>query len=155
MIRSPSFNGFRASSPASSRAKQANRSVNTNPELLLSRALRTLGLRFRTNVVKLPGKPDVVFTRARVVVFCDGDFWHGRNWSRLRLQLQRRANAAYWIPKISANRARDIRSRRALRRDGWVVIRVWETDLRRNPARIASAIQGAVSASERDVHQDR
>jgi DNA mismatch endonuclease (patch repair protein) len=92
----------------------------------------------------LPGRPDVVFARARVAVFCDGDFWHGRNWGRLREQLQGRANSAYWIPKIAANRARDTRSRRALRRDGWLVLRVWETDVCRDASRVADSIGEAI-----------
>jgi DNA mismatch endonuclease (patch repair protein) len=102
-------------------------------------------------VTHLPGRPDIVFSRARVVVFCDGDFWHGRNWRRLKEQLERRANAAYWIPKIAANRARDIRNHRELRRAGWTVLKVWESEVRRSPQAIAARIAAAVSASGRAV----
>src|SRR6516225_4042686 len=86
LIRSPTFKGFTPASKASSRTKQANRATDTGPELLLRHALWALGLHYRKHVTHLPGRPDIVFSRARVVVFCDGDFWHGRNWRRLKEQ---------------------------------------------------------------------
>lgn len=147
-LHAPSFKGFRPASEASSRAKRRNRSANTEPETILCGALSEAGLRYRTNVAAVPGRPDVAFRRARVAVFCDGDFWHGRNWTRLKGQLERRANAAYWIPKIAANRARDSRTRRELKRSGWLVIRVWETDVRRHPRGIAAMI-GRIVAQRR------
>jgi len=78
---------------------------------------------------ELPGKPDIILRKARIVVFVDGDFWHGRHWKQRRAKLARGSNAAYWIPKIEANIARDRRVTRALRKDGWIVLRFWETDL--------------------------
>lgn len=146
-IPSPSFHGFKPASEASSRAKRANPARNTQPELLLRRALRKLGFRYRINGRSLAGKPDVVFREAKVVVFCDGDFWHGRYWAHLREELARRANADYWIPKIAANRARDRLCRHALRRAGWRVLRVWETDLKRNPDAIARRIVRIVESA--------
>jgi len=151
--RSPRFKGFKPASEASSRAKQANRATDTSPELLLCRALWRLGLRYRKHVANLPGKPDLVFSRPRVIVFCDGDFWHGRNWRQLAAQLKRRANAPYWIPKIAANRARDALHRRALRRTGWTVIRVWESEVRQSPEAVARRIAAAVeSAAQSPTH---
>ena len=78
---------------------------------------------------------------ARVAVFCDGDFWHGRNWPRLRTQLARRANSTYWIAKIGANRTRDRRQTNLLRRLGWSVVRVWETDVLASPDRFVDMIE--------------
>src|SRR5205809_2584319 len=80
----PSFAGLTASSGAASRAKRANTKQDRRHEVLLRRSLWKLGLRYRKYVADLPGNPDVVFSYARVVVFCDGDFWHGRNWSQLK-----------------------------------------------------------------------
>ena len=142
--RAPSFIGFTPSSAASSRAKQANRAVDTKSELLLRRALWTLGLRYRKNVTRLPGKPDVVFPAARIAVFCDGDFWHGRDWRHLKRKLRNRANSAYWVAKIAANRIRDTRHQQALQRAGWRVIRVWETDVTSNPEQVAAQINSHV-----------
>jgi len=144
-VAAPSFRGFTPASEASSYAKRHNPSTNTKPEVILCRALFERGLRYRKNVGAVAGKPDIVFSRARVAIFCDGDFWHGRDWTHLKRQLEHRANAAYWIPKIAANRARDVQTRRALRRVGWLVIRVWETDVRENPRNIAAAINKAIA----------
>lgn len=124
---------------------QANRARDTTPELALRRALLKLGLRFGTHATDLPGRPDIVLRRARVAVFCDGDFWHGREWPALRRALQRRANASYWIAKIRANRLRDKRTRRALRRMGWHVVSVWESEVTRDPHRAALSVKVAVS----------
>src|ERR1700685_617500 len=101
--KAPSFVGLKASSPAASFAKRMNRRVDTKHELVLRSALWRLGLRFRKNCGDLPGKPDIVFRSVRVAVFCDGDFWHGRNWRKLSFQLRKRANPDYWRRKIQAN----------------------------------------------------
>jgi DNA mismatch endonuclease, patch repair protein len=101
-------------------------------------------LRFRKNVTDLPGKPDIVFLSARVIVFCDGDFWHGRKWEELRSKLMRGTNGNYWINKIATNMERDIRNQVLLEKDGWKVIRVWETDVIRDYVAVASAIKKAV-----------
>ena len=77
-MKAPSFKGLRPSSPASSRAKQANPSRDTRPELSLRRALWKLGLRFRTHAPDLPGRPDIVVRGVKLAVFCDGDFWQCR-----------------------------------------------------------------------------
>jgi DNA mismatch endonuclease (patch repair protein) len=102
------------------------------------------GHRYRRNVDGLPGKPDFVFYRARVVVFCDGDFWHGRDFAARRARLQTGANAEYWIAKISRNRARDREQAATLRRLGWTVLRFWESDIRGNPERVARTIHRIV-----------
>ncbi|HUP60653.1 MAG TPA: very short patch repair endonuclease [Thermoanaerobaculia bacterium] len=97
------------------------RSKHTKPELIVRRALFARGLRFRLHDRALPGRPDLVFPRARVAVFIDGDFWHG--W---RFPLWSHKLAPYWRSKITRNRQRDVSNFRRLRRLGWHVIRVWE-----------------------------
>lgn len=144
--QSPSFAGLTPASRASSRAKQANRSKDTTAERLLRSALWRLGLRFRKNLRSLPGKPDVVFIRQRVAVFCDGDFWHGRNWTRLRRNLARGANAQYWTAKIASNIARDRTNDQKLQARGWQVVHLWETDVLNDPTRAASIVKDIVSA---------
>src|SRR3954470_3568000 len=120
---------------------RGNRRVGTRPEVLLQTELKRRGMRYSTNVDRLPGRPDLVFRSARVVVFCDGDFWHGRHWERLRLQLARRFNPSYWTAKIAANRARDRRNRTALSRLGWHVVRCWESEILKDVARVADRVQ--------------
>lgn len=86
-----------------------------------------------------------MFYSKKLVVFCDGDFWHGRGWEDLKAALARRANSEYWIAKIAANRARDRRVNRALRKLNWRVIRIWETDIRRNPEAAALRVKRALA----------
>ncbi len=124
---------------------QGNRAEDTGPERRLRQKLWRLGLRYRKNVRSLPGKPDVVFSRARVTVFCDGDFWHGRDWGVLKKKLLRRANAGYWTAKIATNMDRDSRHTHELQKLGWEVIRVWETDINSDPACVAEKIQRVVA----------
>ena len=97
----------------------------------------------------LPGKPDVVFPRYRVAVFCDGDFWHGRDWPRLARKLRTGGNGSYWAVKIETNRLRDRRNERALRHDGWLVVRLWETDILQDPEAGANAVEAALRARKR------
>jgi DNA mismatch endonuclease (patch repair protein) len=100
-----------------------------------------MGLRFRKNVSSLPGKPDIVFRSHRVVVFCDGDFWHGRNWQALKKSLSAGANSGYWQAKIESNRKRDKQNNVRLKKTGWHVIRLWETDINRDPLSAAKLVK--------------
>jgi DNA mismatch endonuclease (patch repair protein) len=144
---SASYTGFSPANDAASRiAKSASKKQGTRCETVLARELRKLGLRPALNVSTLPGTPDLVFRNARLVIFCDGDFWHGRNFEQRRLQLVRGHNAAYWLAKIESNMRRDSRVRRKLRRDGWSVIRVWEKDVLKNPDGVAAAVARRVAA---------
>jgi DNA mismatch endonuclease, patch repair protein len=149
----PSFKGLRATTEAASRAMRGNRRADTKPELLLRRAVWRLGLRYRKNVGSLPGRPDLVFTSARIAVFCDGDFWHGRDWSQLKAKLLRRANAQYWTAKIETNMARDLRHNTALSADGWYVIRVWESDILLDPDAAARRIHDAARPRPAPSHR--
>ncbi|MBM4161175.1 MAG: very short patch repair endonuclease [Ignavibacteria bacterium] len=151
--KAPSFHGYKPASRISSAIKRANRSRNTRHELILSRELRRLGLRFTRNDVSLPGKPDIVFLSARLLVFSDGDFWHGRSWRDLRTKLARGSNADYWIAKIQSNILRDIRIRRKLSRLGWRVLRVWEKDINRDPKEVAMKIASALSRRPSGTYQ--
>jgi DNA mismatch endonuclease (patch repair protein) len=143
-MKTPSFTGLKSASQAASFAKRMNRSADTLHEKLLRKALWRRGLRFRKNLPELPGKPDIVFTRARVAVFCDGDFWHGRRWRQLSKHLTKRANAVYWCQKIRANMVRDRRTTQLLRKQGWYVIRLWEGDIRAEPERAALQVENAL-----------
>jgi DNA mismatch endonuclease (patch repair protein) len=145
----PSFKGLSAGSPASSRAKKMNRGSGTAPERLLCALLWRRGLRYRKNLRALPGKPDIVFSAARVAVFCDGDFWHGRHWRQLSNKLRAGTNASYWVPKIKTNRNRDRRNDRLLKKEGWIVVRFWETDIHNDPEQAACTIEKLVRQSSR------
>lgn len=149
MMRTPSFSGLKPASILSSQIMRKNKSTGTTHERILRRELRRLRLNFRSNVRGLPGKPDIVIDESAVAVFCDGDFWHGRNWQHLKKKLRNGANGAYWSAKIASNIARDARHTTALKRVGWRVIRLWETDIKNNPRRVARRICKVVSSRNR------
>ncbi len=110
-----------------SRTMSRIRSKDTKAETTIRKLVHARGLRFRKNVEKLPGKPDLVFSSARVVVFVDGDFWHGWKFDEWKDKL-----APYWRQKIEGNMARDAKRSAQLAADGWQVIRVWEHDIKKD-----------------------
>ena len=100
---------------------------NTKPELIVRRFLWSHGLRYRINYSRLPGKPDLVLTKYRTVIFVNGYFWHGHDGCRYyRLP---KSNVEYWIRKIENNKARDLRDRELLSKMGWNVVQIWECQL--------------------------
>lgn len=101
---------------------------DTKPEIKLRIALWNLGYRYRKNVRKLPGCPDIVFTRFKLVVFVDGEFWHGYNWEEKKLKIK--SNRGFWIPKIERNMQRDEENNNLLSIEGWNVIRFWEKEIK-------------------------
>jgi len=117
---------------------------DTGIETSVRSELHRRGLRFRKHVKDLPGKPDVVFTKAKVAVFIDGDFWHG-----YRFPVWEHKVSVFWKRKISKNRERDIKNHRKLRDMGWTVIRLWQHDLERDfegsIERIISAVKEATA----------
>jgi DNA mismatch endonuclease (patch repair protein) len=143
----PRFQGLAPLSAATSRVGASNRRKNTAPEILLRKLLSSAGVRYRLHPPHVPGHPDLVIRRSRVVVFCDGDFWHGRHWAQRKIKLARGWNADYWIAKIERNRCRDRLVTRSLRLLGWRVIRVWESDLQRNPKGVTNNILDAIRRS--------
>lgn len=103
------------------------RARGTKPERILGRGLHARGFRYRLNVPRLPGTPDLVFPRYHAVIFAHGCFWHGHNCCRFRIPATRRD---FWLNKIEANRARDERNISTLLSKGWRVMLVWECALR-------------------------
>jgi DNA mismatch endonuclease (patch repair protein) len=134
---------------AISKIMAAVRSQGTEPELLLRKALRTLGHRLHSHPPNVPGRPDFVFSKKKVAIFVDGDFWHGRQW-RLRglqsldLQFSKSPNRDYWIKKITSNMRRDRRTSRRLRELGWRVLRLWERDIKLRPQYCLRRIHRAI-----------
>lgn len=113
------------------RAMRGNRGKDTKPELTLRQALWKAGLRgYRKNVRKLPGKPDVVFGRAKVAVFVHGCYWH--QCPRCARNRTPRTNAAFWQAKFEGNRERDARDQAALEALGYSVLVLWECEIKRS-----------------------
>lgn len=130
-----SFKGLKAASATTSGiARAASKKRNTRCEVLLRKELWQRGLRYRLHARALPGRPDIVFVRARLAVFCDGDFWHGRNLEQRLAKLAGGHNAAYWVKKVQTNVDRDARNVAALVAAGWRVLRFWEAAAVSKPA---------------------
>lgn len=130
----------------------AVRDRDTEPERMLRRAVFSRGLRYRLHDRRLPGRPDLVFPRARVAVFVDGDFWHGAGWkergfSSMEAQFQRRSE--FWVKKIRENVARDERVNARLRELDWTVVRLWESQIRKSLDECVEYVCGAVVARRR------
>jgi DNA mismatch endonuclease (patch repair protein) len=115
------------------------RSKDTTPELTIRRLAHAHRLRFRKHCEWLPGRPDLVFASSKVVVFVDGDYWHGWRFPAWKDKL-----APYWKEKIEGNRRRDRRNFRRLRKQGWFVVRLWEHDVERDAAECLGRIEAAV-----------
>lgn len=105
------------------------KSKDTSIEVILRKALWAKGIHYRKNDVSLPGKPDIVIPRYKIVIFCDSEFFHGKDWDKLKLQLQRGNNPDYWIKKIQRNRQRDAENEKKLKFMGWAVLRFWGKDI--------------------------
>lgn len=121
-----------------SRMMKAIHGKDTKPEMLLRRALHARGHRYRVHRKVVRWRPDIVFGPAKVAVFVDGDFWHGNAWRTAKkgsfcsCEEWLATLPEYWQGKLARNMERDRRTSRILRREGWSVIRVWESDLNRN-----------------------
>ena len=105
------------------------RSTTTKGEILLRKALWRKGYRYRKNYDKLPGKPDIALTRYKIAIFCDGEFFHGKDWASQKLKVLKSNNSDYWISKIERNMERDRENEQALIVMGWTVIRFWSKDI--------------------------
>lgn len=96
-------------------------------ETILALSLWHQGYRYRKNLKKLPGSPDIALTKYKIAIFVDGEFWHGHDWENRKLKLKR--NKDYWIEKIEENIARDIRNDVLLFENGWTPIHFWEKEV--------------------------
>jgi len=150
----PSFAGLHpASKSASMAARGASAKTNTRCELALRRELWRRGYCYRLHVPGLPGRPDMVFPKHRLVIFCDGDFWHGRDLEHRLEKLTRGHNAAYWTAKVQRNVERDRQNTSALSAAGWKVLRFWETEVLRETTKVADRIEELLAASLSHAHR--
>jgi DNA mismatch endonuclease Vsr len=116
------------------------RSKNTKPELIVGAIVRSQGYRFKLHATDLPGKPDLVFSKLRKVIFVHGCFWHGH---KCRLGRTPKSRQDYWVAKIAGNHKRDRRTLRFLRASGWHALVLWECQLRsvKQRSRLSSRIK--------------
>ncbi|MCM1063779.1 MAG: very short patch repair endonuclease [Eubacterium sp.] len=102
---------------------------DTGIEVALRKALWAKGYRYRKNCRDLPGRPDIVLPKYRIAIFCDGEFFHGKDWEILKPRLAAGKNPDYWIPKIERNIERDREKEQELFFADWTVIRFWGKDI--------------------------
>lgn len=108
------------------------RSKNTKAELITFRYLRRNKIYFQKHYARAIGKPDLALPRKKKAVFIDSDFWHGRTYERLS---KARDADDYWVKKIARNIERDKTVRSILKSEGWQILVVWETDIKRKRTR--------------------
>ena len=119
-------------------------SKDTSIELLLRKALWHKGYRYRKNYKALPGAPDIVLTKYKIALFCDSEFFHGKDWEILKLRLENGKNADFWIKKIERNRNRDYENDKKLLFLGYTVLHFWGQDISKHTDECLQTIEEAI-----------
>lgn len=141
-----SFNG--EVSEKSHKNMSAIHGKDTSIEIVLRKAIWDKGYRYRKNYKALPGKPDIVMTKYKIAIFCDSEFFHGKDWDKLRQRLEKGKNSGYWVKKIERNMERDIETDRLLRFEGWTVIHFWGKDILKNVDECMQVIEETIFATK-------
>ena len=134
------------------------RGRDTSIELALRKALWKKGYRYRKNYKDLPGSPDIVFTKYRIAIFCDSEFFHGKDWEVLKPRLEQGKNPDYWVKKIERNMQRDMEKDKMLSFMGWTVIHFWGKDILKNTEECIRVIEEAIfdlKLGETDLSEER
>lgn len=126
------------------RNMQSIRSKDTKIEMILRKALWSGGIRYRKNYSKIPGKPDIAITKYKIAIFCDSEFFHGKDWEQLKPRLQKGDNGEFWVNKIGKNREHDEQVNKELAFMGWTVIRFWGNDIKKNTDECIKVIEEAI-----------
>ena len=117
---------------------------NTSIEILLRKSLWHRGIRYRKNYKRLPGTPDIAITKYKIAIFCDSEFFHGKDWECLKLRLEKGNNPDYWIKKIERNRTRDWENDKKLLFLGYTVIHFWGQDIKKHTDECLQVIEEAI-----------
>lgn len=120
------------------------RSKDSAIEKKLRKALWDKGYRYRKNYKELPGKPDIVLTKYKIAIFCDGEFFHGKDWEILKPRLEKSDNSEFWKKKIERNMERDEEVNKQLLFLGWTVIRFWGKDIMKNTEECIRVVEEAI-----------
>ncbi|WNY26017.1 very short patch repair endonuclease [Methanolapillus millepedarum] len=123
---------------------QAVKNKGSKIEQILQEALTERGYTFTINDSSVVGKPDIVFHEEKIAVFCDSEFFHGWNWEVKKNEIKTRRE--FWIPKIERNMERDAEVNKELQRDGWIVLRFWGKDIKKNTGECVKEIERMVWA---------
>ena len=126
------------------RNMSANKGKGTKLELLFGKLLWNAGVRYRKNDKTVFGKPDFVIRKMKIAIFCDGEFWHGRNWEERKND--HKSNCDFWHSKIERNIRRDKEVNEQLKAQGWTVFRFWETEITKDPDKCLNRILNYMNA---------
>ncbi len=121
---------------------QQVKSKDSQIELLLRKELWNRGIRYRKNVRKIYGNPDITFIGLKIAVFCDSEFWHGYDWEHRKADFK--SHQEFWIPKIERNMERDKEVTQKLESDGWIVLRFWGNEIKKKTTECADRIEDAI-----------
>ena len=124
------------------------RPKDTSIEVALRKALWQKGYRYRKNYRAVPGSPDIAITKYKIAIFCDSEFFHGKDWEELKPRLEKGKNPDYWVPKIERNIERDREKDMLLKQEGWTVIHFWGKDINKD-------IDNCVKAVEETIFEKR
>ena len=124
------------------------RPKDTSIEVALRKALWQKGYRYRKNYRAVPGSPDIAITKYKIAIFCDSEFFHGKDWEELKPRLEKGKNPDYWVPKIERNIERDREKEMLLKQEGWTVIHFWGKDINKD-------IDNCVKAVEETIFEKR
>ncbi|MEE3469052.1 MAG: very short patch repair endonuclease [Butyrivibrio hungatei] len=140
--KEPRFNGVVDEKSHKSMSRIKGR--DTKIELVLRRALWNKGYRYRKNYKQIPGSPDIALTKYKIAIFCDGEFFHGKEWQVLKPKLDQGKNGNYWVKKIERNRERDRQKDAELLYLGWTVIHFWGKDILNNTEECLRVIEETI-----------
>lgn len=130
------------------------RGKDTSIEVALRKALWRKGYRYRKNYKALPGRPDIALTKYKIAIFCDSEFFHGKDWEILKLKLEKGKNPDYWIAKIKRNMERDREKDSALLFVGWTVVHFWGKDILKNTDECIKVIEELIFEQEIQGSED-
>ncbi|ODS38034.1 MAG: very short patch repair endonuclease [Candidatus Altiarchaeales archaeon WOR_SM1_86-2] len=127
---------------------QAVKSKGSKIENKLSKALWAKGYRYRRNYSKVTGNPDIVFLSLKIAIFCDSEFWHGKDWKRKKHEIK--SNKGFWHKKIDGNIKRDGEVNKLLKNQGWKVLRFWGKEIEKNLEKCIDKIDKAVEERKKE-----
>ena len=128
---------------------QAVKSTGSKIERKLALALWHRGHRYRLNMKNVYGKPDICFKGLKIAVFCDSEFWHGKNWDQKKLE--HKSNIDFWHQKIERNMLRDKEVNAYLLKTGWKVLRFWGKDIEKDLVSCINEIEEAINERKNEI----
>ncbi|MCK9330924.1 MAG: very short patch repair endonuclease [Candidatus Cloacimonetes bacterium] len=126
---------------------KAVKSKGSKIETLLAKAMWGKGYRYRKNDKSVFGKPDFTFKKFKIAIFCDSEFWHGKDWELKKHE--HKSNVEFWHQKIERNISRDIEVNAELERNGWIVIRFWGKEIEKDLIRCLAVIEDKINEVKR------